>query len=65
MTEFEFEFFSERISKCEAMIEYCSHMMITSSTSSDYYWYYKKIQLLEAEIEYWNTRAKEKGIYII
>lgn len=61
----EFEFYEARIRECEAIIQYCSHMMITSATSSEYYADYKQVEICKAELEYWRKRAEEKGIYII
>lgn len=65
MTEFEFEFYEERIHNLEELIVYCSNMMITSATASDYFRQYRRIEGCKAELEFWESRAREKGIYII
>lgn len=61
----EARFYYEQITLCISQMRYYSQMMITSNTSSDYYWYYKQIQVLKIEIDYWDKRAKEKGIYLV
>lgn len=58
-------FYKNRIDDAEKRLEYYSKQLVTSTSSSHYWYYSKQCQEARKEMEVWDEKAREEGIYIV
>ena len=58
-------FYKDRIDEAEQKLETNSRLLVVSTSSSDYWYYSKQCQEARKEMEVWNEKAREEGIYIV
>lgn len=60
-----FEFYADRIAESENKLQYYAQMIVTCTSSSDHWFYSKQCAEARIELEVWDEKAREEGIYIV
>lgn len=58
-------FYINRIDDSRRKLQYNAQMLVHCTSSSDYWWYSKQCSDAHIEIDLWEQKAREEGIYIV